>query len=96
MGLLLNRPIGAWQFDPYLSFVLSTLVELFAYIVVHLILDRLGRKGPYCVFAIAFGLLALAVLPVQSLLAHNQASECDREDRYGDSSCFSKCNERCS
>ena len=96
LGLFLIRSIGAWQFDPYLSFVLSTLVELFAYIVVHLILDRLGRKGPYCTFAIAFGLLALSVLPVQSLLAHNPASECDREDRHRSSSRFSKCNARCS
>jgi hypothetical protein len=43
-------------------------VELFAYIVVHLILDRVGRKLPYVLFAILFGVVAILVLPVQMLM----------------------------
>ena len=66
---------GSWQFDPYISFALSALVEMFAYIFIHVILDRLGRKLPYCAFAIAFGLLALLVLPVQFVLAERKTSE---------------------
>ena len=44
---------------------MSAAVELLAYIVVHLILDRVGRKFPYCLFAILFGIVAILVLPVQ-------------------------------
>ncbi|CAF1379636.1 unnamed protein product [Adineta ricciae] len=69
-----SQSTGSWQFDPYLSFALSALVELFAYIFIHIILDRLGRKLPYCAFAIAFGLLALLVLPVQSVLAERKTT----------------------
>jgi hypothetical protein len=66
--------LGAWQFDPYLSFTLSTFVELLAYVLVHIILNRLGRKIPYCISAILFGLFALLVLPIQSLLSDNESS----------------------
>jgi MFS family permease len=51
--------------NPYLSFAVSAIVELLAYIFVHLILDRIGRKIPYCSFTMLFGLVAILVLPVQ-------------------------------
>lgn len=57
--------------DPYSSFALSAAVELLAYIVVHLILDRVGRKLPYCLFAVLFGIFALLVLPIQNFLGQD-------------------------
>jgi MFS family permease len=60
--------IGSWDLNPYLSFTVSALVELLAYIIVHLILDRIGRKKPYVLFAILFGLVALLVLPIQKYM----------------------------
>jgi MFS family permease len=62
---------GAWEMNPYLSFAVSALVELFAYILVHLILDRVGRKRPYCLFAILFGITAILVIPVQKYTTEN-------------------------
>ena len=59
---------GSWDLDPYLSFGLSALVELIGYIVVHAILDRIGRKIPYCTFVILFSIFAILVLPVQYLM----------------------------
>ena len=44
-------------------------MELLAYIVVHLILDIVGRKLPYCLFAILFGLIAISILPIQKFMA---------------------------
>ncbi|UJR16153.1 hypothetical protein I4U23_003064 [Adineta vaga] len=64
-----SQNTGSWQFDPYLSFALSAFVEMLAYVFIHIILDRLGRKFPYCAFATIFGLLALLVIPVQSFLS---------------------------
>ena len=66
--------LGAWKFDPYLSFALSALVELLGYIFVHTILNRFGRKKLYCLFAIVFGLLALFIIPIQNVLFKNQDS----------------------
>ncbi|CAF3355901.1 unnamed protein product [Rotaria sp. Silwood1] len=63
-----SQNTGAWELNPYLSFTLSALVELAAYIMVHLILDRIGRKIPYCLFAILFGIVALLVLPLQKFM----------------------------
>ncbi len=63
-----SQNTGSWDLNPYLSFTLSAVVELLAYIVVHLILDRIGRKLPYCLFAILFGIVALLVLPVQKFM----------------------------
>jgi hypothetical protein len=60
--------IGSWDLNPYLSFTISALVELLAYIMVHLILDRIGRKIPYVAFAILFGLVAFLVLPIQKYM----------------------------
>ena len=36
--------------SPYLSFAISASVEVFAYILTQMVLDRLGRKLPYCTF----------------------------------------------
>ena len=63
-----SQSTGSWKFNPYLSFTVSAFVELLAYIVVHLILDRIGRKLPYCLFATLFGLVAISVLPVQKFM----------------------------
>ena len=60
--------VGAWLKDPYISFGIAALVEIAAYIVVHLVLDRWGRKLPYCLFVIALSLVSLTVLPIQTLL----------------------------
>ncbi|CAF1102261.1 unnamed protein product, partial [Didymodactylos carnosus] len=57
---------GSWPFDPYVSFGASALVELLAYILVHIILKKTGRKIPYCLFAVIYSIVALLVLPVQS------------------------------
>ncbi|CAF0804487.1 unnamed protein product [Rotaria sordida] len=64
----ISQNTGSWDLNPYLSFTISALVELAAYIVVHLILDRIGRKLPYCLFAILFGVVALLVLPIQKFM----------------------------
>jgi MFS family permease len=66
--------IGSWKLNPYLSFTVSALVELLAYIIVHLILDRIGRKLPYFFFAILFGIVALLALPVQKYLTKDSSS----------------------
>jgi len=54
--------------DPYTSFGLSAFVELLGYIVVHLILDRIGRKIPYCGFVILFSIISIFIIPVQYLM----------------------------
>src|SRR5689334_20522174 len=64
---------GSWQFDPYVSFCASTLVEILAYLLIHATLNRVGRKIPYCSFAIAFGIAAMLVLPVQTFMTGNQS-----------------------
>lgn len=68
-----SQNTGSWDFDPYLSFALSTFVELLAYVLMYGILNRLGRKKPYCFFAIAFGLSALLVIPIQSFLSNSKS-----------------------
>ena len=39
-----------------------------AYFVVHLVLDRWGRKLTFCLFVFAFGVVALIVTPVELLM----------------------------
>ncbi|CAF0834845.1 unnamed protein product [Adineta steineri] len=63
-----SQNTGSWDLNPYLSFALSATVELVAYIVVHLILDRVGRKLPYCLFSMLFGIIALLTIPVQKYM----------------------------
>ena len=66
---------GSWPLDPYLSFAISAFVELLAYILVHLILDRVGRKVPYCGFAVLFGVVAISILPVQKFMENGSAGK---------------------
>ena len=47
---------------------LSALVELAGYAIVHAILNRIGRKIPYCSFAVLFGIFALLILPTQKYM----------------------------
>jgi hypothetical protein len=47
--------------NPYLSFAISAIVEILAYIVTHVILDKLGRKLPYLVFLFGAGFSCLLV-----------------------------------
>jgi hypothetical protein len=63
--------LGSWNLNPYASFGVSASVELLAYILVHLILDRTGRKLPYCLFAVLFGIVALLVLPIQRFMTQD-------------------------
>ncbi|CAF1400972.1 unnamed protein product [Adineta ricciae] len=64
----ISQNTGAWLKNPYISFGISALVEFAAYFVVQLVLDRLGRKLPYCLFVIALALVTLLVLPIQIFL----------------------------
>ncbi len=66
--------IGSWDLDPYTSFGISAFVELLGYIVVHLILDRIGRKIPYCCFVILFSIISFLIIPVQYLMEKNGQS----------------------
>ena len=43
--------------------------------MVHLILDRFGRKRPYCLFAILFGIIAILVIPVQKYTTEDGRGE---------------------
>ncbi|CAF0769462.1 unnamed protein product [Adineta steineri] len=70
-----SQNTGSWDLDPYLSFTISAFVELLAYVLVHLILDRVGRKIPYCLFVLLFGIVAILVLPVQYLLTANSTAQ---------------------
>ena len=65
--------IGSWNLNPYLSFAVSATIELLAYILVHLILDRTGRKLSYCLFATLFAMATLLVIPVQRWMAKDSA-----------------------
>ncbi|CAF4552456.1 unnamed protein product [Rotaria socialis] len=66
-----SQSTGSWDLDPYLSFTISAFVELLAYILVHLILDRVGRKKPYFIFAILFAIIAFLIIPTQKFTTKN-------------------------
>lgn len=65
---------GAWLKNPYVSFGASAVVELAAYSVVHLVLDRWGRKLTYCLFVIVLTIVATLVIPIQMLLPKDSTS----------------------
>jgi hypothetical protein len=69
-----NIAIGSWLKNPYISFGIAAVVEIAAYIVVHLTLDRLGRKITYCSFVFALALVALLVVPIQMFLPKDSQS----------------------
>ncbi|CAF2089270.1 unnamed protein product [Rotaria magnacalcarata] len=60
-----SQSTGLWDLDPYLAFTIGAFVELLAYIFVHLILDHVGRKKPYFIFAILFAIIAFLIIPTQ-------------------------------
>lgn len=73
--LLIFSLIDTWKLRPHASFAVSAVVELIAYIFVHMILDRVGRKIPYCTFAILFGITAIMILPVQTFFEKDSSSK---------------------
>jgi hypothetical protein len=60
--------LGAWLLNPYISFAAGAIVEIFAYLIVHLVLHRWGRKVTYCSFVIGFAVFAFLVVPIQILM----------------------------
>ncbi|CAF4584025.1 unnamed protein product [Rotaria sp. Silwood1] len=63
-----SQNTGAWLTNPYIAFFAGALVEIAAYFVVHLVLNRWGRKLPYSTFVFLFGLFAFFVVPIQMLM----------------------------
>lgn len=47
--------------NPYITFTISAIVEIIAYLLTHIILDRLGRKAPYVFFLFAAGVSCLSI-----------------------------------
>jgi hypothetical protein len=70
--------IGSYHFFSNItyvvSFTISACVEIMSYIVLHLVLNRIGRKLPYFVAVLCFALIALMTIPVQSLMLKNSQS----------------------
>jgi hypothetical protein len=66
--------LGAWLSNPYIAFAAGALVEIVAYCVVHLVLDRWGRKLTFCIFVILFGIVSFLVVPVQMFMIKNSRS----------------------
>jgi MFS family permease len=50
-------------------------VEILSYIVLHLVLNRVGRKRPYFVAVFCFAVIALLTIPVQNLMAKDDPSK---------------------
>ena len=48
--------------NPYLSFTISAIVELFGLIMIHFIVDRFGRKYPYGFFLTFSGLSCFLII----------------------------------
>ncbi|CAF3255495.1 unnamed protein product [Rotaria socialis] len=63
-----SQNTGEWLPNPYISFFAGALIEIAAYCVVHLVLDRFGRKLTYCGFVLFFGIVAFLVLPIQMFI----------------------------
>jgi MFS family permease len=63
--------LGTWLTNPYIAFAAGALVEIVAYLVIHLVLDRWGRKKPYCGFVLLFGIVAFLVVPIQMFMLKN-------------------------
>lgn len=47
--------------NPYLSSAISAIVEILAYVLTHIILDRVGRKAPYLVFLFTAGVSCFCI-----------------------------------
>ena len=59
---------GRWLSNPYVAFAAGALVEIVAYFIVHLVLDRWGRKLTFCGFVFFFGIVAYLVVPIQMFM----------------------------
>lgn len=57
--------------NPYVSFAISAVVEIIAYVIVHLILDIVGRKAPYFFFLLFTGIACFSVTFI-SILDYRQ------------------------
>ena len=75
-----NASLGTWLVNPYVSFAASALVEIMAYLVVHLTLDRRGRKLTYSAFVMGFVIVAFLVVPIQMLMIKNSRGTSERTD----------------
>ncbi|UJR32678.1 hypothetical protein I4U23_020138 [Adineta vaga] len=71
----ISQSTGSWGFDPYLSFTISACVEILSYIVLHLVLNRIGRKRPYFVAVLCFAIIALLTIPVQNFMFKNSQKQ---------------------
>ncbi|CAF1513732.1 unnamed protein product, partial [Didymodactylos carnosus] len=63
-----SQNTGSWGTNPYLSFALSAFVEVLAYVVLNLVLHRIGRKIPYCIAVTLFAIIALCIIPMNKLM----------------------------
>ena len=46
-------------------------MEILSYIVLHLLLNRVGRKGPYFIAVLCFAIIAMLTIPVQHFMVKN-------------------------
>ncbi|CAF4660479.1 unnamed protein product, partial [Rotaria sp. Silwood2] len=67
----ISQSTGSWGFNPYLSFTISACVEILSYIVLHLVLNRIGRKRPYFIAVFCFAIIALLTIPAQNIMLKN-------------------------
>ncbi|XP_032219345.2 solute carrier family 22 member 5 isoform X2 [Nematostella vectensis] len=69
-GLSFNS--GNLSGDFYVNFAASGLVEIPAYILASVLVDRIGRKKPLIAYYIIGGLALLSLLPIQALGKHKE------------------------
>ncbi|CAF4494830.1 unnamed protein product [Rotaria socialis] len=70
-----SQNTGSWGFNPYLSFTMSALVEILSCIVLHPLLNRVGRKLPYFIAAICFAVITLIIIPIQNIIIKNSEKQ---------------------
>ena len=68
MKFKIEMPLGSWLKNPYIAFGISAVAELAGLSLVHLLLDRLGRKKTYCLFVMSLTVVSIFVIPIQMLL----------------------------
>lgn len=69
--LLITMKINWFYWKTLVSFTISACVEILSYVVLHLTLNRVGRKWPYFVAVLLFATIALLTIPVQSFMTKN-------------------------
>ena len=57
-----------------MSFAISGIVEVLSCVAIHPVLNRVGRKLPYFIATLAFAIVALSTIPIQSLIVKNSQS----------------------